>query len=775
MWGSWVDVASMQEADTIAIAMVVGALISLYNQVDALIDDAKLKDQVAWELQTDLRFLPSVIAEVLPALNTGNTHFDRNFFRVVQLMCKALEEARDALDDYLLASVSMLLARTLTRRLQGARNKIRHAVSLYNTYCNTQQLRTVSLSSQQPRHLNEPLQKLRETLQELETMSTKPCPKKILKLVAKMRSNKYHPVHKFTMDELEHFCRVGGVEALVQLLSSPAQPIQTLAMINLETLASSTPSRQKISYTPGALEQLATMVASTSGEVQFRAVAILRKLLQSDDHIDFTRVLFPGIIARLLQLLGNSSPRVQANAAGVLWELSLVHDNRMKIGAAPGALEQLVKLFVAPSPTLQFCAAATLCNVCSDKGLRLRAASGPAIPERLLFLLEGYENWQAPFIRRTSSSIGSSGRRTCAPSLNLKAEAEVAPTPGVIGWSVAMLDSALEHHQVRALDVLRMQKISDTFMDIAVQEGVLARIVKLLSSNSLTVQSTAANALWRFSTPDGNERKIAAHKNVIQRLVTMLDSQSSGVQENAVKVLESLSYCATIRKQIAAEDGAMERIARLLFLDSFSIQANSASALWNLSNTNNLNKQHVAGIGGILERLVDLLESDSSLVQEKAAGALMNLSYNGANRSKISAIPQAFARFVSLLRSSSTLVHQNAAGALFNLSSDRDSALTIAATPKAVGNLVFLLGSGSSIVQEYAAGAIANLSFAEETRAVFRRMNALPKMRLLKGSTSPNVKSQAKRALELYESKKKKRLVVQKKQRDRDRKAQTDR
>lgn len=407
---------------------MVSTLISLYNQVDALIDETRIKDQVAWELQTDLRFLPSVVAEVLPALNTGNSLFDRNFFRVVQLMCKALEEARAALDDYILANIHILQARTLSRRLADARNRIRHAVSLYNTYCNTHQITKPVVAvpenefrePQQPRRISNvssdgQLLRLRECLQELENSASQPCPRRILKLVAKLRANKYNmgpTLYKsFTMDELDHFCRVGGLEALVHLLSCPSHTVQKQSLANLQHLASDMETREKICSTAGALEQLGSIIVSTSGDVQHGAVAIVRALMRNNDTIDIGRFALPGIIPKLLQLLTDSSPRVQASAAGVIWELCAVPQHRLSIAAYPGVAGQLVNLIGSPSPAVQFCAAATLQNLCREKSFRAKVTDTVRLSEKLLALLDAVELNQVPSSRK---QVGS-----CEPRMSV--------------------------------------------------------------------------------------------------------------------------------------------------------------------------------------------------------------------------------------------------------------------------------------------------------------------------------------------------------------------
>ncbi|CAM6116593.1 unnamed protein product [Calypogeia fissa] len=782
MWGSWVDVAAMQEPDTIAIVMVTGALISLYNQIDALLDELKLRDVVAFKFQADLGSFAPLIADVLPAVNIGNKRLDRNFFRVVQLMCKVLEEARDALDDYFLASVLILhSSRTLNRRIQISRNKIKHAVSLYHNYCDPKKLRSgsgsisssssssatrIARSSSAPhsrrglsaadRKLDGPLKKLKEDLLQLESVSRavtradpsyKPCPKRILKLVAKMRSDSsssstIYPMESFSIEEFYHFCRVGGVEALVQLLNSPSQPVQAHAMVNLESLVANEQTRLKICATHGALEQLAAMVASTYGEVQHEALEILRSLLRNKGHVDCNRILFPGIVESLLELL--EYPKVQANAAGVLKELSLNEGNHKKFTSSPRAVEKLVKLFSSQCPTLQFCAAATLCNIGVNETVRTQVINLPNVPSRLLVLLEIYEPWDL--------TVGSDRSNLNARLLTLsfRGRNEEDISPGAAGWFVGMLDSDLEPFQLRALE--KLSKFTESLMKIAVQEGVLYRLVQLLHSSSVSVQEHAANTLWSFSVPQEFELKVAREDGAIRRLVELLDSESFGVRENACKVLESLTFNKQNRNRVAEEDGAIHKLSKLLFEDSLGVQANAASALWNLANTNGFNKAEVGRVGETLDRLVELLESKSRLVQEKAAGALMNLSCNPDNRTKIAAISAAIPRLVRLLQSRSTLVHQNAAGALYNLSSDEENAIVIAITPTAVRNLVTLLGSLSGIVQEYAAGAIANLCITEETRELCRQKGALPMLTELKSSPSIGARTQAKRALDLYGS-----------------------
>lgn len=406
-----------QQSDVVPISTAVGGLISLYNQVETLFEDANLKDQVVWELRTDLRFLPSVIAEVLPSLNTGNCHFDRNFFRVVQLMCKALQDARDALDHYVLSTVPIWQARSLGPRLAAAHDKIRHAVSLYNTYCNTKQLCSARGDGEIP--LIEPLGKLRETLQELEDVrSVEPCPKWVLKMVARLRMKKCGALGAvrrcMEAAELEHFANAGGLEALCDLLEPASVTATSEALVSLRAIVAERTLADRVSAATGALERLAGLVrtAPPGGEIQLAALQTLRMLLmQSGTHaIDASRAgADKGIFTSLASLLASSSPcTVQANALGLMWELSVVEEHRQLVAsAAPRFVSKLARLFGSPAAVVAFNAGATLYNLSSNEAVRHRIARlDSSSPLPMLMLLDPYHHSRslkkkgAHFLRR---------------------------------------------------------------------------------------------------------------------------------------------------------------------------------------------------------------------------------------------------------------------------------------------------------------------------------------------------------------------------------------
>ncbi|KAJ7566500.1 hypothetical protein O6H91_02G106100 [Diphasiastrum complanatum] len=713
--------------ESVSMSTMVGGLISLFKQVEAHISSANIKDQVASQLQSDLEFLPGVIMGILPCVSAGNKNLQRDFLGVLQIICKALEEARSAFDHHLLSTVQFLKARSLRKRLTEAREQIKQALDLYDACCKS---RRVLRPSTEEKVSKQTFSTLWDSLQELQKPLSEPCPRKILKQVARLRMNidmrtlKWLQTKPVTEEQLQHFCRVGGLEALTQLLSSPSPGVQIGAITQLHELASNYDIKSRITLIPGAMEKLASLITSTSEDVQHSAVAIMRTLKQNNGNLDARHIFLPELLPSLLLLLKNSSPHVQANAASILWEVSIVPSNRVAIASAmTGTLGHLVRLFKSPSASLQFCAGAILFNLCIESHIRKEVSEASGAPERLTRLLSSIDPNSSPsLIVGKSRSTGS-------------------PTAGMIGWAVGMLDSPCELHHLGALGILQQCPENSTNLQIAASEGLVMRLVHLLHSKSAIVHERATNALYHISIPKENEQIIASQVGAVERLLELVGSSYPEVQESAVKVLESISFSPSVRSRLAQLDGSIATISALLFLDSASVQASAASLLWNISNTvDNENKLRIGNQPRILHRLVDLMGSTCDLVQEKAAGALMNLSCHHQNCLQISAIDATFDLLVALLTSTSTLVHQNAAGAICNLSATRSSVPWIAHVANTVPNLVALLASSSVLVQRYAAGALANLARADvELRQQMRLAGAVPLLESLRNSPCARV------------------------------------
>lgn len=754
------------------ISAAVASFVNLYNHVDLLLNDMKFKlEPVAMELQADLRLLPTLITQILPSLNTGSSdHHDRNFYRVLKLMCKALEEARDSLDEYMISvnAVSILIKqspRDLNLRLAESRSRIKHAVTLYNAYCCNKGAPTFSNPMQAPMAgnyrnvLRGDLMNIWECLNELEQDYKDrepihgPCPKRILKAVAKLRAKTVcrDDVEKWGEEEMEHFCRAGGLEALISLLSSSnSQCVQMQALKYLGTIVAvyneDMKKRISIIHDPSAVELLGSVIATSGGDhVLSEAVALMRAMMRNNNEIDVKKAWQPGTMVALLKLLfcSPSSFEVQANTLGVLWEFSIYEEYRCKIVNcsmninSDALLERLVLLCSSSSslPVIEFFAAALLQNLCMDKNIKTKVLSIAGLSERLCNLIESFDNCYH------KSSV--------VQQIQAFKRVEYLNSPMAIGFSVSMLDSDSEIQQIRGLDLL-MLGFSQSLVDLAASEGAISRVIGLLKSGSTPVLEKATEALYMLSVPEENEVRIASNHITIQRLVALVEYQDSWtVRANAVKVLESLSFNPNNREKILKEHRSVEKVAALLFHESFAAQSSASSLLWNLSTSSMANKIRIASIYGLPQRLSDLLLSDSPVVQEKAAGAIMSLSYNGRSRKMIASIACTFERLIKLLDSVSTLVHQNAAGALYNLSISPDNIAAIGAHPRAVANLVNLLCSKCDLVQEYAAGALGNLTLMEEMREAMKQMGAMPLLKKLKhSSSSASARTQAKRALE---------------------------
>lgn len=752
------------------ISAAVASFVNLYNHVDLLLNDMKFKlEPVATELQADLRLLPTLITQTLPSLNTGNSdHHDRNFYRVLKLICKALEEARNSLDEYMINvnTVSILgkqCPRDLNVRLAETRNRIKHAVTLYNAYCCNKGGGTFCNSMQPPMAKNYrnvlqgDLMNIWECLNELEQEYKDrepihgPCPKRILKAVAKLRAKTVSKddVYKWGTEEMEQFCRAGGLEALISLLSSSnSQSVQMQALKYLGTIvavANEEFMKKRISSIsdPSAVELLGSVIASSGGDhIVSEAVALMRALMRNNSEFDVKKAWQPGTMAALLKLLICSSCNieVQANILGVLWEFSRYEEYRCRI--ANGTIningedlfEKLVLSCSSSSsrPVIEFFAAGLLQNLCLDRDIKTKVLATAGISEHLWNLIESFDNCDLVVQR-----------------IQVSKRAEYSNSPMAIGFAVSMLDSDSEIQQIRGLDLL-MLGFSQSLLDLATYEGAISRVIGLLKSGSTTVLEKATEALYMLSIPEENEVRIASNHLSIQRLVSLVEFPDSwNVRANAVKVLESLSFNPINRERILKEQRSVEKVAAVLFHESFAAQSSASSLLWNLSTSGMANKIKIASIYGLPQRLSDLLLSDCPLVQEKAAGAIMSLSYNGRSRKMIASIACTFERLIKLLDSVSTLVHQNAAGALYNLSISPDNIQAIGAHPRAVANLVNLLGSKCDLVQEYAAGALGNLTLMEEMREEMKQVGAPPLLKKLRhSSSSASVRTQAKRALE---------------------------
>lgn len=761
------------QGSTIAeISAAVASFVNLYNHVDLLLNDMKFElEPVAMELQADLRLLPTLITQILPSLNTGNSdHHDRNFYRVLKLICKALEEARNSLDEYMISinAVSILVKqspRDLNLRLAESRSRIKHAMTLYNAYCCDKGAPTFHNPLQAPMgrndrnvlqgdlmHIWDCLNELEQDYKDREPIHG-PCPKRILRAVAKLRSKTVSgdDVYKWGTEEMEQFCRAGGLEALISLLSSSnSQCVQMHALKYLGTIVAvcNEDMKKRISSIndPSAVELLGSVIASSGGDhVLSEAVALMRALIRNNSEFDVKKAWQPGTMAALLKLLiyNPCSMEVQANILGVLWEFSIYEEYRCRM--ANGTIningevliEKLVLSCSSPSsrPVIEFFAAALLQNLCMDRDIKTKVLSTVGLSERLLNLIESFDNYdhKSPVVQR----------------IQVCKRVEYSNSPMAIGFAVSKLDSDSEIQQIRGLDLL-MLGFSQSMLDLAAYEGAISRVIGLLKSGSTTVLEKATEALYMLSMPEENEVRIASNHITIQRLAALVEYPDSwSVRANAVKVLESLSFNPINRERILKEHRSVEKVAALLFHESFAAQSSASSLLWNLSTSSMANKINIASIYGLPQRLSDLLLSDSPLVQEKAAGAIMSLSYNGRSRKMIASIACTFERLIKLLDSVSTLVHQNAAGALYNLSISPDNIAAIGAHPRAVGNLVSLLCSKCDLVQEYAAGALGNLTLMEEMREDMKQIGALPLLKKLKhSSSSASVRTQAKRALE---------------------------
>ncbi|CAK7346388.1 unnamed protein product [Dovyalis caffra] len=273
------------------------------------------------------------------------------------------------------------------------------------------------------------------------------------------------------------------------------------------------------------------------------------------------------------------------------------------------------------------------------------------------------------------------------------------------------------------------------------------KLVEGLMSQSIEVQTKAAEELRLLTKHDMENRIIIGHSGAIRPLLSLLYSELKLTQEHAVTALLNLSINEE-NKAMIAEAGAIEPLIHVLRSGNDGAKENSAAALFSLS----VLEEYKAKIGrsGAVKALVDLLGFGTSRGKKDAATALFNLSIFHENKARI-VQAGAVKCLVELMDPVAGMVDK-AVALLANLSTIEEGRLAIA---KAGGIplLVEVVESGSQRGKENAASIMMQLCLnSPKFCTLVLQEGAVPPLVALSQSGTPRAKEKAHQLLSHFRS-----------------------
>lgn len=171
--------------------------------------------------------------------------------------------------------------------------------------------------------------------------------------------------------------------------------------------------------------------------------------------------------------------------------------------------------------------------------------------------------------------------------------------------------------------VLGLLQEDDKNVMIAVAQGVVPVLVRLLDSNSFEMKEKAVAAISRVSMVDSSKHVLIAEGLLLlNNLLRVLESGSGFAKEKACIALQALSFSKENARAIGSR-GGISSLLEICQVGTPGSQAFAAGVLRNLASCSEI-RENFAEENAVFV-LIPLASSGTALAQENAIGCLANL------------------------------------------------------------------------------------------------------------------------------------------------------
>lgn len=307
-------------------------------------------------------------------------------------------------------------------------------------------------------------------------------------------------------------------------------------------------------------------------------------------------------------------------------------------------------------------------------------------------------------VLQDGSVVGSSKREAVrAESRNLITRLQIGSTES--------RNSAMD-------SLLGLLQEDDKNVMIAVAQGVVPVLVRLLDSSSPEMKEKAVAAISRVSMVDSSKHVLIAEGLLLlNHLLRVLDSGSGFAKERACVALQALSFSKENARGIGSR-GGISSLLEICQTGTPGSQASAAGVLRNLAAFSET-KENFLEENGVLV-LLGLAGSGTALAQENAIGCLCNLVADDENMKLLVAKEGGIMCLKNFWDSASSSVGslEVAVDLLRHLAS-RQPIAEVLVPHGFISRLAGVLNCGVLGVRIAAAGAVYELGFCTKTRKEF--------------------------------------------------------
>ncbi|PIA41910.1 hypothetical protein AQUCO_02100030v1 [Aquilegia coerulea] len=280
---------------------------------------------------------------------------------------------------------------------------------------------------------------------------------------------------------------------------------------------------------------------------------------------------------------------------------------------------------------------------------------------------------------------------------------------------------------------------------IAVAQGAIPVLVRLLDSSCLEIKEKAVSAISRVSTVESSKHVLVAEGILLlNHLIRVIESGSGFAKEKACIALQALSFSKENARAIGSR-GGISSLLEICQSGTHTSQALAAGVLRNLALFGEIKINFVEE--NAIPVLIALSASGTALAQENSIGCLCNLVAKDENM-KLLVVKEGGIKCLENFWDAAPMARnlEVAVGLLLNLASCRPIAEVLVSNGF-IARLVVLLNCGVSSVRIAASRAVYELRFCTKTRKEIGEAGCIPLLVKMLDAKAVEEKDAAAKAL----------------------------